>query len=194
MVASILKPPRKLPVLFVGEGRVEVVDRNVGRRDQHRFGVRERVEAVLSVVMAHAGRPGAAERHSLDEQVDVDQVHPTPAEGQLADEAVDGLLVSAEDEARERTPGLRHARQRFVEGLVGQDRQDRTEDLVLHDLVVPGDGIEKRGVEVMRFRVRLAAGDHLGGIDERRQPGNRFRIDDARIIGVGLRIITEELD
>jgi hypothetical protein len=39
MVASIFKPPRKFPVLVVGEGRVEVLDRNVGRRDQHRFGM-----------------------------------------------------------------------------------------------------------------------------------------------------------
>jgi hypothetical protein len=53
MVASILKPPLKRPVLFVGEGRVEVVDRDVGRGDQHRLGMSERVEAILAVVVAH---------------------------------------------------------------------------------------------------------------------------------------------
>src|ERR1700719_3096265 len=98
MAVSILKPALKRPVLFIGEGREEMLDCDVRRRDQHRFGVRERVEAVLTVVMAHAGSPGAAERHGLNEQVNVDQVHPAPAEGELADEAVDGLLVSAEDE------------------------------------------------------------------------------------------------
>ena len=37
MIASVLKPFRKLPVLFVGEGRVEVVDGDGGRGDQHRL-------------------------------------------------------------------------------------------------------------------------------------------------------------
>ena len=81
-----------------------MLDRDVGRRDQHRLGVGERVEAVFSVVVAHPGGPGAAERHGLDEQVNVDQIHAAAAEGQLADEPVDGLLVAAEDEARERAP------------------------------------------------------------------------------------------
>ena len=52
MVASILKPPLQRPVLFVGEGRVEVVDGDVGRRNQHGLGVGKHVEAILAVVVA----------------------------------------------------------------------------------------------------------------------------------------------
>ena len=114
MGGSILKPPLQRSVLFVGEGRVEVLDRDVGRRDQHRLGVGERVEAIFSVVVAHPGRPRAAERHGLDEQVNVDQVHPPAAEIQFADEPVDGPLVAAEDETRKRTRRRRDP----CEGLV----------------------------------------------------------------------------
>jgi hypothetical protein len=106
MSASVLEPSRKLPVLFFDEGRVQVFYRYVGRRDQHRLGVRKRVEAVFSVVVADACGPGAAKRHGLDEQAHIDQVHATPTEGKLADEPVDGFLVAAEDEAGERTSRL----------------------------------------------------------------------------------------
>src|SRR5271167_3596532 len=70
-MTSVLKPAGELLVLLLGERRVEVLDRDVGRGDQDRLQVRERVEAVLAVVVAHPSRPRAAERHGLHEQVDV---------------------------------------------------------------------------------------------------------------------------
>src|SRR5271155_4926183 len=112
--ASILKPPLKRPVFFVGEGRVQVVDRDVGRGDQYRLGVGERVEAILAVVVAHPRGSGAAERHGLNEQVNVHQVHPAPTVGELADEPIDGLLVAAEDETRKRTRRGCDPRERLV--------------------------------------------------------------------------------
>ena len=78
-------------------------DRDAGRGDQHRLGVSERVEAVFAVVVAHPSGSAAAERHGLNEQVNVHQVHPAPTVGELADEPIDGLLVAAEDETRKRT-------------------------------------------------------------------------------------------
>jgi hypothetical protein len=117
MVASILKPPLQRPVLFVGERRVEVVDRDVGRGDQHRLGVGERVEAILAVVVAHPSGPGAAERHGLDKQMDVHHVHPTPTVGQFADEPIDGFLVAAENETSKRPRRRRDPLERLVERL-----------------------------------------------------------------------------
>src|SRR5580692_8207954 len=125
-----------------------MLDRDIGWGDQNRLDMSKRIEAVLSVIMAHPGRTGATKRHRLDEQMHVDQVDAAAPEGQLPDEPVDGLLVPAEDESGERTSRLRHARHCLVERLVGQDWEDRAEDLVLHDLVLPGDGIEKRRIEV----------------------------------------------
>src|SRR5580692_8301525 len=48
--ASIFEPPFQLLVFFIGEGRVEVLDRDVGWGDQHRLRMRERSEAALSVI------------------------------------------------------------------------------------------------------------------------------------------------
>jgi hypothetical protein len=42
----------------------------------------------------------------------------------------------------------------------------RPEDLVRHDRVVPGDGIEDGRVKVARFRIRRAPRDDLFLIDE----------------------------
>ena len=49
--------------------------------------------AVLTVVVAHARRPDAPERHGLHEQVDVGLVDRAAAEGQFADEAIDRALI-----------------------------------------------------------------------------------------------------
>src|SRR5277367_1390094 len=69
LTASIFKPLLQRLVLLVGEGRVQMFDRDVGRGDQYRLGVRERVEAILSVIVAHPSQPGTAKRHGFDEQV-----------------------------------------------------------------------------------------------------------------------------
>ena len=52
--------------------------------------------------MADACGPSSAERHRLDEQVDIDLIHRTAAVGELADEPVNDLLIAAEDESSER--------------------------------------------------------------------------------------------
>src|SRR5580658_4227006 len=118
-LSSIFKPPLQRSVLFVGEGRVQVFDCDIGRGDQHRLGVRERVKAILAVVMADPSRSGATERHGLDEQVNIDQIYPTTAAGDLTDETIDAFLIAAEDEAGKRAWRRRHPGQRLVEGLVG---------------------------------------------------------------------------
>src|SRR5580704_7728515 len=99
---SIFEPAFERPVLLIGEGGVKMLDRHRGRGNEDRLGVGQRVEAVFSVVVPHAGRAGAAERHGLDEQVNVYQVDAAAAKGQFGDEPVDGFLVAAKDEAGER--------------------------------------------------------------------------------------------
>src|ERR1700722_3607658 len=84
LAASIPEPPRQLSILRLGEGRVEVIDRDGGRRDQDRLGVGERVKAVLSIIVAHARAPGPAERHGLHDQVDIDQLQTVAAARELA--------------------------------------------------------------------------------------------------------------
>src|SRR5580692_12213333 len=119
---SIFEPAFKRQVLLSGEGGVKMLDRHLGRGNEDRLGVGQRVEAVFSVVVPHPGRAGATERHGLDEQVNVYQVDAAAAEGQFADEPVDGFLVAAKDEAGERVRGRRHPCHRLVEGLVRQNR------------------------------------------------------------------------
>jgi hypothetical protein len=77
-----------------------MIDGNVWRGDEHRLGMRERIETVFAVVVPDAGGSGAPEGHGLDKQVNIHEVHPASAEGELADEPIDGFLVAAEDEAR----------------------------------------------------------------------------------------------
>src|SRR5277367_1701476 len=82
-VASVFKPPLQSPIFLVGERWIEVFDRDVGWRDQHRLGGGEREEAVFSGGVTHPGRTGTAEPHEVHEQIDIHNVHPAAAERQL---------------------------------------------------------------------------------------------------------------
>src|SRR3977135_2902619 len=76
-------------------------------------------------------------------------------------EVVDRLLITAEEEAGKRLRMLLYFPNRGVEVLVGEDRQKRPKDLVFHDGIVPGDGIDDGGIDVACLRVGRAACNDL---------------------------------
>src|SRR5580658_4689087 len=116
------------------------------------------------------------------------------AKGQAREEMIDSLLVTAEEEAGKRFWALLHLKNGRIDVLVREDRQKRPKDLVLHDWIVPGHGIKDGRIDVARFRVRRTTGDDLLLINEPRQALNSFRADDARVVGIVLRIGPVELD
>src|SRR5258708_3791750 len=152
------------------------------------------VEAVLPVVVAHPGRSSTPERHRLDKEVDVHLVYCATAEGKTANKPVDGLLVAAEHKAREWKRCCSHSCERLVKGFVGENRQNRAEYFLFHNLVVPAHRIEDRWVEVRRLRVRLASRHHLGWVDHSSHPCHRFTIDDTRVVGVAPGVVTVEFE
>src|SRR5258708_27995460 len=60
-----------------------MVNRDVGRGDQHGLSVAECIEPVFSVVMAHPGGSCATEGHRLDKQMNIHKVHPATAVGEF---------------------------------------------------------------------------------------------------------------
>src|SRR5260370_24364732 len=81
-------------------------------------------------------------------------------------EVVDRLLITAEEEAGKRLRMLLYFPNRGVEVLVGEDRQKRPKDLVLHDGIVPGDGIDDGGIAIAVLLVGRAACIYLLLIDK----------------------------
>ena len=79
-----------------------MIDRDIGRRDQHRLRVRQLLEAVLSIVVTHPGRSNASKGHRVDEKVDVDLIYRASAEGELAGKSIDCGLVAAENKGCQR--------------------------------------------------------------------------------------------
>src|SRR5271169_6982013 len=121
--------------------REQVLNGYVGRRDENRFRVRESVKTGLTVVMADAGESDASERHGLDEEVNVDLVDCTAAEGQAREEVVDRLLITAKKETGKRLRMLLHFTNGRLHVFISKDWEDRPEDFVLHNRVVPCDRI-----------------------------------------------------
>src|SRR5277367_6720631 len=106
-----------------------MVDGDVWWGDQHRLGVRESVVTVLAIIVAHAGRAGSAERHRLDEQMDVHLIHGAAAVRQFANEPVDRLLRATENKRSQRAWGRCDVAECFVERFIRKNWQDRPKNL-----------------------------------------------------------------
>src|SRR5580704_4077139 len=104
-MSSVLKPHLQRLDFLRGVRREEMIDGHIGRRDEHRLGMGQHVEAGLPVVMPHPRRPHAPEWHRFHVQVDVYLVDCAAAEREFADEAIDRALAAAEDEGRQRSRG-----------------------------------------------------------------------------------------
>src|SRR5271163_2747632 len=117
------------------------------------------------------------------------------AEGQAREEVVDRLLVTAEKETGKGLWMLLHLTNGRIHVFIGEDWENRPEDFVLHDRVVPGDRIQDRGIEVARLAVGRTSRNNLALINQRYEPVNGLRADDARVVvGPPLRIGSVQLD
>src|ERR1700675_614440 len=110
-------------------------------------------------------------------------------------EVVDCLLITAEEEAGKRLWMLLHFPNRGVEVLVGEDRQKRPKDLVLHDGIVPGDGIDDGGIDIACLRVGRATCNDLLLIDKACEALDSLWADDAGVVvEFLLRVCSVQLD
>src|SRR5271170_4830514 len=134
---SILKPLAECFDFFLRVGREQMFDRHVGRRDENGFRVRESVKTGLTVVVADSRESDASERHGFNEQMNVHLVDRAAAEGQAREEMVDRLLVTAEKETGKGLWMLLHLANGRIHVFIGEDRENRSEDFVLHNRIVP---------------------------------------------------------
>src|SRR5580698_6845097 len=147
-LASVFKPLAERFNLLLRVGWEQMFDCHVRRRDENRFRMRQSVKTGLTVVVADARESDASERHGFNEQMNVHLVDRATAEGQAREEVVDHLLVTAEKETGKGFGTLLHLTNGRIHVFIGEDRENRPEDFVLHDRVVPRYRIQDRGIEV----------------------------------------------
>src|ERR1700722_1088666 len=168
--------------LFLPIRREQVLNGDVGRRNQNRFRVRESVKPGLAVVVTNAGISDPSKWHGFDKQVNVHLIDRTAAKGQAREEVIDRLLVAAKQEAGKRLRMLFHLANGSVHVLVGEDWEKGSEDLVLHDRVVPCHWIDNRGIEIACIRVRGPAYDDFLLIDQACQTFSGLGANDAGVV------------
>src|SRR5260370_8229591 len=88
------------------------------------------------------------------------------AEGQAREEVVDRLLVTAEEETGKGLRMLLHLTNGGIHTLIGKDWEERSKDFVLHDRIVPGNGVNDGGIDVSCLRVGRAASDDFALVDK----------------------------
>src|SRR6202035_4814602 len=133
----VFKPLAERFDLFLRIRREKGLDGHLGRGNEKRFRVRESVKAGLAIVVTDAGISDPSKGHGFDKQVNVHLIDRAAAKGQAREEVIDCLLVAAKQEAGKRLRMLFHLANGSVHVLVGENWEKRSEDLVLHDRVVP---------------------------------------------------------
>src|SRR5271170_2074095 len=95
---------------------------------------------------------------------------------------IDCLLVPAEEETGKGLRMLFYLANGSVHVLVGEDWENRSEDLVLHDRIVPRHWVDDRGIEIACVRVGTPAYDNLLLIDQTRQTFGGPWADNAGVV------------
>src|SRR5271168_4230685 len=95
---------------------------------------------------------------------------------------IDCLLVPAEEETGKGLRMLFHLANGSVHVLVGEDWEKRSEDLVLHDRVVPCHWVDNRGIEIACIRVGTPAYDNVLLIDQACQTFSGLGANDAGVV------------
>src|SRR5260370_33660566 len=163
----VFKPLAERFDLLLRVRREQMLDGHVGRRDKDRFRMRQSIEAGLAVVVADARESDAAERHGFDKQMDVHLINGAAAEGQGRKKMIDRLLVTAEEETGKGLRTLLHLTNGGIHTLIGKDWEEPSEDFVLHDRIVAGNGINALGIDVASLRVGFTASDDFALADKR---------------------------
>jgi hypothetical protein len=154
-------------------------------------------EALAAVIVPHAARADAAERHVVLGHVQHAVVDRDAARHRRVEELLLARLVVREDvEAEGAVPAV-HVPDHLFESAIRLHRQERTEDLVLHDDHVVGDVEHEVRRDLPELVVEGHAGDErddlralLAGVLERRpEPPVRAIVDHggvARLVRVGV--------
>lgn len=157
---------------------------------EYTFGVAQGLEPFFAMVGTDAACADAAEGQVLNGEVQNRVVDcDIAARGALENPAAD-LAVSAKEIERQRTRPRVHIGKRVIDAMVGNDRQDGSENLVLKDRHL-GCGIEDQGGRQCSFAIGVGV-DRWANLndacaflpcvlDQRRKPGVVLGIDDRSV-------------
>src|SRR5699024_1437118 len=76
----------------------------------------------------------------------------------------------------------------FFQRMPGDDRKDRTDDLLLHDGILEAYISKNSRRDLQSIRVRAAAADDLFPVNEAGKPSEMFLVDDLSVVRVVERI------
>ena len=117
----------------------------------------------------------------------------TPPERVAAEHALLRRAVLGEQIQRQRRRPVAQQRQRIVEVVEFQHRQDRPEDFLLHHRRVGRHVGQNRRREVEVARIVLAAVGDLAAAEVAGEPIQVFPVDDAAVVRAFLRVVAVEL-
>ena len=126
----------------------------------------ECIKALSAVVAAHAAAAHAAEAHAAGGPVNNGIVDAAAAEGNGGEHALLQRAVFGKQVQRQRMFAAVHKSERLVDGIIGDDGQNRAEDFLLHDRVAGRDAIQNRRLNAQRLLICPPAENHFVRIDQ----------------------------
>ena len=118
------------------------------------------------MVAAHAAAAHAAEAHAAGGQVNNGIVDAAAAEGDGGEHALLQRAVFGKQVQRQRMFAAVHKSERLVDGIIGDDGQNRAEDFLLHDRVAGRDAIQNRRLNAQRLLICPPTENHFVRIDQ----------------------------
>ena len=155
----------------------------------------EGVKAELTVIRTHTAIPNAAKRQVMIGEVHDCVVHATAAEREALNDTVGLGIVLGEHVACQGLLELFDDANHAFDVLVLDNRDQRAEDLFLHDLVIEIGMREYRRCDLAIGIVAFAANHVLFGLNQIKKPAVMALVDDlgVRIVGCGTRVAVRDL-
>lgn len=111
------------------------------------FVVTKGIKTGLAVVRTHAAFSNTAKSHGRGSQMDDTVIDTSAAETAPGCNLSDALLIFGEDVKRQRLFVLIDGLDHLIYGVEGQNRQNRPEDLLFHNRIIPTDRTKNGGFD-----------------------------------------------
>ena len=153
--------------------------------------MREGVEPGLAMARPHAARAHAAKRQPRRREMQDDVVDAHAAGTRPFQHGALRVARAAEAIQGQRRGPRVDKRDRLVQRIHREDRQDRPEDLLPHHRVIGRDVAQNRGRKIARCAIDLRPGRDRAALQQRDEAREMRLVDDAPVVRARARVLAE---
>ena len=146
--------------------------------------VAEQFKALFSVIASHSARTDTSKSHIAGRKVDDRVVDTASAETAVFQDLLFVAAASCKQIKRQRSVMTRHVRNHFGKIMKRHHRQNRPENLFLHQRISRGNVIHNGRLNLKRMRITPSADLDIGAVQQPAKPHKMLFIDNPPIVRI----------